>query len=666
MHFELTIFVKKNNSMLQKILTLSLLTLSCLSFSQVVINEIDSDTPGSDQLEFVELKSANPNFPLDGYVLVFFNETNSSSYFTIDLDGYTTDVNGIAHFGNSMVNPSPMGIFYNGTIQNGPDVVALYQANATDFPYDNATFTGTLATTTNLIDAVAYTTSTSQPTNLMSILSIIFCTRETTTNSVQRKNDGTYEAKAPTPGVNNDGTGVVTNYVSISTPQVAYNEGESFVVTFTTSTPVTNQQLVFNYTLVNGNFMVSDYTAVNLTVSIPVGQTTANRTINLFDDMSDEGDEEMKISIQSLPFGYASANNNVIIRIYDNDYIVQSFGTPLNPTYGVVAPTTPAGYYDSLEGLSGAALKQALQDIIANPNVVHAHNYGDIEYILKESDKNPQNSNQVWQLYVETPKPIIDYQTGSSNIGVWNREHIYPQSRGGFAGGTSSDADGINVWLPTNANDILAGHGDAHHIRAADGAENSTRSNRDYGVDYNGPTGSQGSWHGDVARALFYMAVRYNALNLVNGNPSDSVIYQIGDLATLLTWNMQDAADDFEVNRNNYIYTWQINRNPFIDYPRLANYIFGANYGEPWSFTLANESFTENTIKVYPNPTTDYLLVSGIDGKAKAEIFSLSGQLVLEKTFVNETRVTIDLASGMYLVKISNGVEAIHKKIVVR
>ena len=72
--------------------------------SQVVINEVDADNPGSDIREFVELKSAVPNFSLNGYVLVFFNGTSTgltkTSYLAIDLDGYTTDVNGIIHFGN--------------------------------------------------------------------------------------------------------------------------------------------------------------------------------------------------------------------------------------------------------------------------------------------------------------------------------------------------------------------------------------------------------------------------------------------------------------------------------------------------------------------------------------------------------------------------------------
>jgi len=655
--------------MLQKLLSTFFLFFGFISSAQVVINEIDADNPGSDIYEFVELKSSTPNFPLDGYVLVFFNDSNSSSYYTFDLDGFVTDINGIIHFGNVAVSPAAAGIIPNNKIQNGPDVVALYLGNGSDFPY--TTSTGTLATLTNLIDAVAYSNSSSSaPSNLMSILNLTVSTADVETTSsisksVQRKNDGTYEVKAPTPGVNNDGSGVVLNYVSVSTSQTSYNEGESFNIIFTTSQVVTGSNLNISFILNNGNFDTDDFSGI-VNVTIPVGQTTSQTSISLFDDSFDEGDEEMLINVQALPLGYVSNNNNITIRIYDNDYIVQAYGTPLNPTFGLVTPTIPIGYYDSLEGLSGNALKQAVQDIIANPTIVRAHNYGDIEFILKEADKNPLNSNQVWQMYVESPRAILDYQVGSSNIGVWNREHIFPQSRGGFSGGTSSTADGIGVWLPTNADDILSGHADAHHLRAEDGAENSTRSNRDYGSDYNGPTGSQGSWNGDVARALFYMAVRYNGLNLVNGNPSDAIVGQMGDLASLLTWNTTDPRDDFEMNRNNYIYTWQMNRNPFIDYPLLADYIFGANFGQPWSSTLSTQDPIENRVVVYPNPATEYLIVSGLEGSSKVEIYTITGQLVQIQNFENNVQINLDLNAGMYLVKVTNGFQSTTKKIIIK
>lgn len=655
----------------QKLLTLLFLMLGMFNYSQVVINEVDADNPGSDVKEFIELKSSTPNFPLDGYVLVFFNESNSSSYYTYDLDGFVTDINGIIHFGNVMVEPSPAGNIPNNKIQNGPDVVALYLGNGSDFPY--TTTTGTLATLINLVDAVAYSNSnTAVATNLMSILNLSVSSAdiETSTSvskSIQRKNDGTYEVKAPTPGVNNDGSGIVLNYVSVSTSQASYNEGNNFNVVFTTSQPVTTADLNINFSLNNGNFNNSDYLG-DLFVTIPVGQSSAQTNIILTDDSFDEGDEEMLISVQPLSLGYVSNNNNITVRVYDNDFIVQSYGTPLNPTYGLVTPTIPAGYYDSLEGLSGNALKQALQDIIANPAVVRAHTYGDIWEILKSADINPENSNQVWMYYVESPKPKLDQQVGSSGVGKWVREHVFAQARGGFSGGTSSTADGINIWLPTNANDILSAHSDAHHLHAEDGQENIIKSNKDFGLgDYNGPLGTQGKWKGDVARSLFYMAVRYNALSLVNGNPSDISGNQIlGDLATLLTWNTTDPRDDFEMNRNNYIYTWQMNRNPFIDYPSLADYIFGANFGQPWFSTLSTQTPIDNRVVVYPNPASEYLIVSGLEGSSKVEIYTITGQLVQNENFENETRIKLDLNAGMYLVKVTNGVQSTTKKIIVK
>ena len=653
-----------------KIYTFFFLFLGLFSFSQtVVINEIDSDTDGTDQLEFVELKSSTPNFSLDGYVLVFYNETNTSCYYAYDLDGFTTDINGIAHFGNNQVTPSPVGVIPNNRIQNGPDVVALYLGNASDFQF--AIQPGTIATTTNLIDAVAHNNSTSIPTNLMSILGISVCTNENANglkdfHSIQRRNDGTYEVKLPTPGVNNDGSGVVLNYISVTTSIPVINEGDSFNFIFTTSQPVQNETLIFNFTLNNGNFNLSDFSG-GLTVSIPVGQTTGQTGIIVANDGLDEGDEEMKLVYQPLPFGYVANNNNIIYRVYDANYVVQSYGTPINPTYGLVTPTIPTGYYDSLEGLSGNALKQALQDIIANPAVVRAHSYGDIWEILQSADVNPLNSNQVWMHYVEAPRAKLDRQTESSGVGKWVREHVFAQSRGGFSGGTSSTADGINIWLPTNADDILAAHADAHHIHAEDGTENGVKSNRDFGSDYNGPIGTQGKWRGDVARALFYMAVRYNGLNLVNGNPSDTSGNKImGDLASLLVWNHSDPRDDFEMNRNNYIYTWQMNRNPFVDHPSLADYIFGANFGQPWSATLSTQTPIENKVAVYPNPASDYLIVSGLDGASKVEIYTVTGQLVQTENFENETRMKLDLNTGMYLVKVTNGVQTSTKKIIVK
>jgi hypothetical protein len=415
----------------------------------------------------------------------------------------------------------------------------------------------------------------------------------------------------------------------------------------------------------NGSFNSSDFTG-NLNITIPVGSSTASTIIQILNDSVNDGDEEMKVTIGTVPSNYITLNNNNLIRVNDINFTTLPFGTPANPTYGNISSTVPAGYYASLEGKSGTALKQAIQDIIANPSVVRAHTYGDIINILKTADQNPENNNQVWLIYTEQPRSKIDYQTGSSIVGKWNREHIYCQSRGNYGDLYNLPPDGINVWSSTGPDDIGAGLSDAHHLRAVDGQENSSRGNRNYGVDYNGPTLTPtSSWKGDVARACFYMAVRYNGLNVVNGNPNESIIGQIGDLTTLLTWNQTDPRDDFELNRNNYIYTWQMNRNPFIDYPTLVDYVFGANYGQTWFAPLANTTFDAAKVVMYPNPVKDSFTIFGVTTDAKIEIYSTVGQKVLEQNFNGETTIHVALASGVYLAKITAEAKVVTKKIVI-
>jgi hypothetical protein len=686
LQFENAIFAQ-NIIMYQKILTYFFLICVSYGFSQtVVINELDPDTPGLDVREFIELKSfdtngvALPNYPLDGYVLVFFNAGSSSpysgtlSYFSLGLDGLVTDINGLILVGNSQVSPTPPRLFPSNTLQNGPDVLALYIGSATDFPQF------TPATATNLVAAVAYSNaSNTQPTALMNILGISTCINENATSnaqnhSIQRKNDGTYEVKIPTPGVNNDGSGIAINYISVSFPQTSFTEGDSFNITFTTSEPVQNENLILNFTLANGNFTNLDFSGA-LTVSIPVGETTVQNGIILLNDGIDEGDEEMLFQFQPIPLGYSANNDNILLRVNDINFATDPWGTPLNPSDGIVTPQIPVGYYDTLEGLSGATLKQALQDIIANPAVVRLHSYADMWEILRESDRNPENNNQIWAMYVEYPMSKLDQQNTSSTVGKWNREHIFPQSRGGFTVALGDTADGITFWTSTSASNTVDGVSDAHHIRAENGQENSSRGNKNFAntttsTTYSGYAGNFGSWKGDVARALFYMGVRFNDLNIVNGDPTElsggNPSFQIGDLATLLSWNTQDPRDDFEMNRNNIIYNWQMNRNPFIDYPLLADYIYGANFGQPWFATLSSSTFAPEEIKVYPNPTTNYVVISGLSGISKAEIYTITGQLVQETTFTNETRIDFSLASGVYLVKVTNFNQTLTRKIIVR
>ena len=83
----------------------------------------------------------------------------------------------------------------------------------------------------------------------------------------------------------------------------------------------------------------------------------------------------------------------------------------------------------------------------------------------------------------------------------------------------------------------------------------------------------QGDHRGDVARILFYMALRYDFLEL-NDDLDTNNNTSMGKLSVLLKWNEEDPVDDFETQRNNRIYEFQGNRNPFIDYPELADVIY--------------------------------------------------------------------------------------------
>ena len=477
----------------------SILFIGLSSFAQIVINELDCDTPGVDDKEFIELLSETPNFSLDGYVLVFFNGSNSGanmSYYTIDLDDYVTDINGLLLIGSNFVSPVPQLLIPVSVIQNGADAVAIYQADDLDFEEPTVAYVDE-----TLIDVLLYETSDSDGQGLLTIFSefdpnieIINEGSGNNTNSIQRIVDEfgvvTYTSTIPTPRQLNDGSGIVLNGILMSIPQTQYNEGDSFELTFTTEQTVT-EDLVLNLSLNNGTFDESDYTG-NILLTIPNGQNSISTTITLVDDDLDEGDEVMKISITGIPPTYLAINNNLQIRIVDNDFTVAPYGTPINPTYDVVNSTQPEGYYDSLDGLADAALRQAIQDIVAEEGVVRAQTYNDVIEILKEADENPANSNQVWLVYLEQGRAKLDFQTTSNSIGKWNREHTFPRSRGGFNSIEADDEiNGIDVFWNTNADSLRHGNSDAHALRAVDGPENSSRGNQFYG-QYNGPTGTLG------------------------------------------------------------------------------------------------------------------------------------------------------------------------------
>ena len=209
-------------------------------------------------------------------------------------------------------------------------------------------------------------------------------------------------------------------------------------------------------------------------------------------------------------------------------------------------------YYDGMAGLTGDNLIIFLNNLL---EAMSGKNYDYARNALQVSDKDPDASGK-----------LIEFYTGASISATWdsgktwNREHVWPQSLLGESAGSSVNS----------ASDL-------HNLKPSDPGINTSRSNKWFG-----PSTTPSSFapnrqdiKGDIARILFYMDIRYVELELVNLTGTvKPYTYQMGDLATLLLWHVEDPVDDFERNRNNVIHTQQGNRNPFIDYPELVGRIY--------------------------------------------------------------------------------------------
>ena len=271
----------------------------------------------------------------------------------------------------------------------------------------------------------------------------------------------------------------------------------------------------------------------------------------------------------------------------------------------------PAGYYDPASGLSGEALKTALNDIISGHTVYpYTSTSTDVWDILKESDRDPNNSSNVILLYTGwSVDAAQEYNSGSG----CTREHCWLKSHG----------------FPSESQPAYT---DCHHLRPADVSVNSARNSRWYGecneeyYDAGGtiPTGSYTSstdwvWKprdevkGDAARMIFYMATRYEGeynsvegiteidLEIVDYIPADnySSLPEMAVLSDLLAWHLEDPVDDFERNRNEVVYGYQGNRNPFVDHPEYVNLIWGdCTPPSTQATNFSSNTVTENSMNI--------------------------------------------------------------------
>lgn len=265
----------------------------------------------------------------------------------------------------------------------------------------------------------------------------------------------------------------------------------------------------------------------------------------------------------------------------------------------------PPGYYQSVDLSNPAALRSTLHAVIDDHiRFPYTSNGTDTWDILEAADEDPTEPSFILDLYRNASYPKAG--GGNSN---YTREHTWPNSYG----------------FP-NDNSTNYPYTDCHALFLADGGYNSSRGNNPYrtcsaactekttvanhgrgggsGIypgnsswrTGSGPAGIWETWsgrRGDVARALFYMDVRYEGgshgvtgaaepdliltddlSRIVTSGGENAAEAYMGELSTLLAWNAQDPVDDLERHRNDVVASFQTNRNPLIDHPEWVTCLY--------------------------------------------------------------------------------------------
>ena len=252
--------------------------------------------------------------------------------------------------------------------------------------------------------------------------------------------------------------------------------------------------------------------------------------------------------------------------------------------------TIPTGYYTTAEGKKAAVLKTELHTIICR-DTTHYLDYGSGAGKTWEgfyyTDRDPA-TNAVLDMYSANvryfPNPNPDFAAFGSTIEI---EHCVPKSWWG--------CDITHPDCPAK---------DLNHLFPADGPTNMSKNDNPLGVVSGTPTTDNGvskigpavydgyvgnvfepadQYKGDFARAYFYMATAYEhyASKWDTSKPENMMqnnrypVLKPWAIALLLQWHRQDPVSAKEVARNDVVYGIQKNRNPFIDYPKLVEYIWG-------------------------------------------------------------------------------------------
>lgn len=314
-------------------------------------------------------------------------------------------------------------------------------------------------------------------------------------------------------------------------------------------------------------------------------------------------------------------------------------------TFSYAQLTPPAelqAYYSDVDFNSTGTIlfdDLAVETIVKHTNQLdysQRHNY------LYDADEDLSNAANVILMYSGESRSENEWlsSSNSNSTQTFNTEHVYPQS---LIGNTAK--------------------GDLHHLRSCDIDINSNRANKPFadvatlsGYQDLGASWFPGDeWKGDVARMIMYLNLRYN-----------ESFTDVGTLALFLEWNAEDPVSDFEDNRQAAIAAVQGNRNPFIDNPYIATVIWGGAAAENRWASLSVETFSKESVRVFPNPITSSMLTIETKMDTEYQIYDILGKLMLSgKVSKQKNKVnTENLNKGIYILKLETASGSLSKKLV--
>jgi len=342
----------------------------------------------------------------------------------------------------------------------------------------------------------------------------------------------------------------------------------------------------------------------------------------------------------------------------------------------------PATYYQNVTATSGSALKTQLCAIITagqksldytnsspNADVWQAYQTTDLKY-----------NGKIWDVYTDkacveqtfefTYKTSQQSSTSASVEGqFYNREHTLPKSW--FGQSTAAPFEGTDVMQLLPADAIVNGRKSNYPFGTTSGATISSNGTKLGACTYPGFTGTViepiDEYKGDIARIYFYMATRYENVitnwtlsttgtNAMAGNAYPA--YKSWFINMLLEWNVNDPVSQKEIERNQAVYLYQNNRNPFVDHPEWAALVWNGTPPTPTKFKVtftvtdgtnpvsaANVTFNGTTLPTSATGVVEYTNVSAVANAtylvAKAGFNNSVGVL----NITGDTQVPITLVS---------------------